>query len=99
MATFAFKTNKMATTPVPQTIVDVRSVEEFSGYHVPGAINIPVDEVAGRINDFKGMKMPILVYCRSGMRSRAASLLLQKEQITDVIDGGGINEVIKKLEL
>ena len=35
------------------TIVDVRTLGEFAGQHFPGAINIPLDEVAKRINEFK----------------------------------------------
>ncbi|RYG50636.1 MAG: rhodanese-like domain-containing protein [Chitinophagaceae bacterium] len=89
----------MQLTSIPQTIIDVRSPEEFHGYHIPGALNIPVDQITEKIEDLKTMEGPVLVYCRSGVRSRMATILLNKGDIKDVIDGGGINDVIKNLNL
>ena len=54
------------------TIVDVRTSEEFAGEHFTNAINIPLDQVQQRINDFKEMSKPIIAYCRSGNRSGIA---------------------------
>ncbi len=89
----------MNSTSIPQTIIDVRSSEEFNGYHIPGALNIPVDQITDKIVDLKKMEGPVLVYCRSGVRSRMATILLNKGEIKNVIDGGGINDVIKNLNL
>ncbi|RYG05795.1 MAG: hypothetical protein EOO02_02680 [Chitinophagaceae bacterium] len=83
----------MSPTSLPQTIIDVRSSEEFNGYHIPGAMNIPVEQIKERFNDFKAMNSPILVYCKSGMRSRVAKILLKQGKIEDVIDGGGIGAI------
>lgn len=55
-------------------LLDVRSPQEFSGGHIEGAINIPVHQLAERIDEIPNA--PIVLYCRSGQRSgRAAALL------------------------
>ncbi|HEY5690853.1 MAG TPA: rhodanese-like domain-containing protein [Cyclobacteriaceae bacterium] len=50
-------------------IVDVRTVTEFNGGHVPGSINIPMQQVMQRLEEFKSMKQPIILCCASGNRS------------------------------
>lgn len=57
------------------SLIDVRSPGEYADGHAPGAKNIPVDEIAARLAEIPRDK-PVLVYCRSGMRSgRAAGIL------------------------
>ena len=46
--------------------------------HFPDAINIPLDQVAQRINEFKEMQKPIIAYCRSGNRSGVAVSILKQ---------------------
>ena len=75
------------------TVVDVRTPEEFSGGHYPNAINIPLDEVAQRINEFKEMPKPIVAYCRSGNRSGIAITILKQNGITEAINGGGLDDL------
>ena len=59
-------------------LVDVRSPEEFAGGHLPGAINVPVQQLDGRMGEIGPHDQPVVVYCQSGMRSaRAASTLRQ----------------------
>ncbi len=59
-----------ATSPV---ILDVRTPEEFAAGHVPGAINIPYDQVHARLAEIASAKdQPIVVYCRSGKRAAKA---------------------------
>jgi rhodanese-related sulfurtransferase len=61
------------------TVVDVRSTEEFAAGHVPGAINIPVDQLETRMSELKSGD-EIVVYCLSGVRSaKALELLLGRE--------------------
>jgi rhodanese-related sulfurtransferase len=50
-------------------IVDVRTVEEFNGGNAPGSINIPMQEVMQRLDEFRSMKQPIILCCASGNRS------------------------------
>ncbi len=75
------------------TIIDVREPSEFAAGHISGAINIPVNSIFQRIDEFKAMAKPIVVYCRSGNRSEYARLVLQAKGITEVHNGGGLNEM------
>ncbi|PVD51922.1 sulfurtransferase [Terrimonas sp.] len=57
-------------------IVDVRTVGEFRGGHIKGAINIPLDEVKSRTAELKKKNKPVITCCRSGNRSGVAKSLL-----------------------
>ena len=62
------------------TIVDVRTPGEFMGGHVAGSINIPLNELPDRVEEFKSMKKVILC-CASGMRSMQATGFLSQHGI------------------
>lgn len=81
-----------------KTFVDVRTPEEYAGGHVPGAINIPLDQVQNRLDEFKDMPKPIVAYCRSGARSGMATSILKGAGIADVINGGGISDVMQQIK-
>ena len=68
-------------------LIDVRTPSEFSKGTIPGAINIPVDEIRDRVSEIK--KEPILVNCQVGQRGHTATMLL-KELGFDAtnLDGG-----------
>ena len=69
------------------TIVDVRTHAEFLGGNVEGSINIPLQEIPGRIDELKQLKQPLVLCCASGNRSeRAAQYLVQ--QSIDCCNGG-----------
>ena len=72
-------------------ILDVREQDEYDSGHIPGAILIPYTEIE---NKAKGMlpdkDAQILVYCRSGRRSKIASESLVKLGYTDIKEFGGI---------
>lgn len=72
------------------TLLDVRSVMEFEGEHINGAINIPLDTVESKIKEIASMPKPIVVYCLSGGRSGVATSILQQNGITETYNGGGI---------
>ncbi|MGX7666992.1 rhodanese-like domain-containing protein [Flavobacterium pedocola] len=77
-------------------IIDVRSGNEFAAGHIQGAKNIPLDAIPGRTSEIKELQQPVIVCCRSGMRSgQAASILKQKG--VDVINGGGWETLQQKL--
>ena len=60
-------------------LLDVRTPKEYSEGFIPGAINIPHDELEARIAELDGARgKEIVVYCRSGRRSDIALDLLQK---------------------
>jgi phage shock protein E len=79
------------------TVIDVRTPEEFSEGHYPNAINIPLDHVQQRINEFKEMPKPIVAYCRSGNRSGMAVSILKQNGINDAINGGGLDDLKQKI--
>lgn len=66
-------------------IIDVRTKEEFSSGHMPGAKSIPVHEVPSRIKELKKLKdTPVLVYCASGGRSPSAINHLLKNNFSNI---------------
>lgn len=72
-------------------ILDVRTPAEFAGGHIPGAVNLPLDEISAKAATMLPDKdATLLVYCRSGARSRTASTQLVKLGYTGVYDFGGI---------
>jgi phage shock protein E len=73
-------------------LVDVRTPGEYSGGSVPGAVNIPLDQIQQQISKFKNKKS-VVVFCRSGMRSSQAKSLLQQMGIPAVYNGGTWQEV------
>ncbi len=75
------------------TIVDVRSPGEFAGGHVEGSINIPLDEVKSRVDEFKKMSTPLILCCASGGRSGMAMAKLEAEGLSNLYNGGGWNQV------
>lgn len=78
----------------PSTLViDVRSPWEFESAHIPGAKNIPLDEIAYKLEEFKGIHKPIELYCRSGARSGMAAGILKQNGISDVYNGGGLEDL------
>lgn len=69
-------------------LVDVRTPEEFKAGSVPGAVNIPLDQVGQSLSRFKGHGT-VVVFCRSGMRSSQARDILVRNGFKDVVNGGG----------
>ena len=72
-------------------IIDARTQEEYDEGHIPGAILIPEYEIADRAEkDLPDKDQLILVYCRSGRRSKIAAEELVKLGYTNVKEFGGI---------
>jgi rhodanese-related sulfurtransferase len=63
-------------------LLDVRSPGEFAGGHIDGAVSIPVQELAGRIDELGDKTGQIVVYCQSGNRSAMAKRLLESRGFT-----------------
>ena len=73
-------------------ILDVRTQEEYETAHIPGAICIPNETIGtGDIPELPDKDQLILVYCRSGNRSKQASEKLAKQGYTNIVEFGGIN--------
>ena len=70
-------------------ILDVRTAEEYSEKHIPGAINIPNETIGDQdIPELPDKEQLILVYCRS----KQASEKLVKLGYTNIVEFGGIND-------
>jgi len=74
-------------------LLDVRTDEEFDKKHIEGAVLIPDIEIGSRAaTDLPDKNALILIYCRSGRRSKNAANKLVAKGYTNVYDFGGINE-------
>lgn len=74
-------------------LLDVRSQEEFDEGHIEGAIVIPDTEIADRAEaELTDKEATILVYCRSGRRSKLAAQALADLGYTNIYEFGGIND-------
>ena len=74
-------------------VIDVRSSWEYDEEHVPSAQNIPLEEITNNLETLKSFGAPIVCYCRSGNRSGMAVSILKQNGITDVYNGGGIDDL------
>ena len=67
-------------------LIDVRSPQEFADGHIPGAVNMPHDNINDYIADLEGHKdKPIIIYCRSGRRAQLAMKVLQDMDFSEVM--------------
>ena len=74
-------------------VVDVRTLKEYTEGHIPNAISVPLETIENKAESkLKNKDDLILVYCRSGRRSREAALKLIEKGYTNVIDFGGIKD-------
>jgi phage shock protein E len=90
------KSNTMKNLLQNATIVDVRTPEEFSGSHYPAAINIPLSELPQRLDEIKQLKQPVVAYCRSGNRSGMAVSILKQSGLSNVYNGGALNDLLQQ---
>ena len=72
-------------------ILDVRREDEYATGHIPGAICIPNETIyKDRPEELPDLDQVILVYCRSGNRSKRAARMLYEMGYTQVYEFGGI---------
>ena len=72
-------------------ILDVRRPDEFAAGHIPNAINVPNESIGtSDIPELPDKDQLIMVYCRSGRRSKEASEKLVKLGYTNIVEFGGI---------
>jgi adenylyltransferase/sulfurtransferase len=64
-------------------LLDVRNIQEYQLCHLPGSLLIPLPELGERLHDLDSSK-EIIVYCKSGARSRSAAQLLNSQGFTHV---------------
>jgi rhodanese-related sulfurtransferase len=80
--------SQLRTKSSPSLLVDVRSASEFASGHIPGAVNIPMDQIEARVDDLDH-NLPIVLICQTGKRARMTAGLLEPcgRQVA-VLDGG-----------
>lgn len=78
-------------------LVDVRTSTEFACGSATNAVNIPLNQLRNNLNKFKSKKQ-IIVFCQSGARSAQSKRILNQNGIENVINGGGINGILKAIE-
>ena len=72
-------------------ILDVRRPDEFAAGHIPNAINVPNESIGtDEIPELPNKDQLIMVYCRSGRRSKEAAEKLVKLGYTNIVEFGGI---------
>jgi len=75
-------------------VVDVRSPMEYASGSVAGSINIPMEHVPYRLNEFGSKTQPVVVFCRSGNRSGMVKNFLEQAGFKDVVNGGGLHDML-----
>ena len=70
-------------------VLDVRTATEYEAGHVPGAVNVPHTELAGRISELR-LDDGVVVYCRVGPRARLGEKTLREVGVEGILhlDGG-----------
>lgn len=76
------------------TLIDVRSKGEFASGSIKNAVNIPLNEISNQINKLKN-KRNIVIFCRSGMRSKQAQSILKQAGFENVFNGGSLQNMKK----
>lgn len=71
-------------------LIDVRTKEEYNEGHIPGSINIELDEVEKIVDIIKDKNIHIYLYCRSGHRSGIALNKVKELGYRDLTNIGGI---------
>ena len=69
-------------------LVDVRTPTEFAAGHIPGAVNIPLQQLEGRLEELQPKDQTLVLYCRSGNRSSTAARVLKGAGFSAVHDLG-----------
>ena len=75
-------------------LIDVRTAEEFSSGYIQDAVNLPLASIELGVVPKTSKESKIYVYCRSGNRSAQAKSILEKAGFVNVVDLGGIEEVV-----
>jgi phage shock protein E len=68
-------------------VLDVRTPEEFASGHIPGAVNVPLNELPGRLASLDlSPSQEVVVHCQHGGRAAKAESILREKGYTDVLD-------------
>jgi rhodanese-related sulfurtransferase len=75
-------------------LVDVRSASEFAAGHIPGAVNIPMDQIEARLDDLYH-NVPVVLVCQMGKRAEMTAHLLEPCRREISILAGGTNASVE----
>lgn len=78
-------------------IIDVRTPGEYATGHIPGSINIPLDQLPGEVSGIQKKYPVVITCCRSGNRSGLAKQYLDSADC-QVLNGGAWNSLLKELQ-
>lgn len=96
VATNEKKDSTVTTNKNTPLVVDVRTPMEFIGGAYPDAINISLDELESRIDELGNKDRDITLYCASGARSAYAQQILLQKGYTNVKNGGGLMNMMRR---
>ena len=71
-------------------LLDVRSTDEYKSGHIPGSINVPVDDIQSIETVIEDKEKSVFVYCLSGRRAQKAVAIIRTFGYKDVRNIGGI---------
>lgn len=72
-------------------LVDVRTPGEFNAGHIPGAVNVPLQELGASLKRLGAKEKPVVLYCASGSRSSMAVSVLKNAGFQQVFNLGGMS--------
>ena len=81
------------------TLIDTREPIELKQGQIEGAINIPLRTIPTRVEEISKLERPIILFCRSGMRSGMATGVLRSVGIAEAYNGGSWYDVAQAFEL
>jgi len=81
----------------PFDLIDVRTTGEFNSGHIPGALNIPVDNLSSKLGKLSKDRT-IVLYCQSGARASGALATLKSKGFQNVWNFGGVSRWNGKLD-
>ncbi len=73
-------------------LLDVRTLEEFVGYHLPDAVNIPFENLDQQLDVIRSWRRPVVVYSADDQRGRRALIKLHNHGIA-AFDAGSLEEL------
>ena len=79
-------------------LIDVRTAFEYSQGSVPNAINVPLNDIAKRIDELK-LLQPLIIFCAAGIRSQKAIDFLKANGINNIENGGGLVDIKARLNV
>ena len=72
-------------------LIDVRTPREFAQSRIPGAVNVPFEQLSMRIAELGPRDGELIVYCEAGVRSARAASMLRERGFTRVYDLGAMS--------